>query len=57
MNMIYKNVSFFVVGMIILPALIFAGDHGENKKIRQVVNKTYKKNCGIPPDAGETMVI
>jgi len=38
--------TFFVVALMMIPALMFAGDHREEKEMRKVVNETYKKACG-----------
>lgn len=37
--------SLFLIGML-LPYLVFAGDHKEVKVIPAVTNQTYMKNCG-----------
>jgi hypothetical protein len=37
---------FLVVALMMIPALMFAGDHKEGKELQKVVNEAYKKNCG-----------
>lgn len=37
--------SAFLAGML-LPCLVFAGDHRESKSFPSVTNETYKRSCG-----------